>query len=445
MNSKKQHFDVPKLKPYTVAHFIKKETSGGLILLLATVLALFCSNSFLSNWYSGFWEHHLGFEFDNHFYLYKSLKEWINDGLMAIFFFVVGLELKNEMISGELSQPKKAILPIAAAFGGMVVPALIFVLFNFNKPSSAGWGIPMATDIAFSLGILHLLGKKIPTSVKVFLTALAIADDLGAVLVIAFCYTSHISVFNLGIGFLFLSVLIFANKLGAKNTVFYAILGIGGVWLFFLLSGVHATIAAVLIAFTIPAKAKVNENDFSKSLDGLLYKFKNQDVNDNVLLTEKQLETLEEIRLTTKNAMTPLQRLELRLHSFVSFVVLPIFAFANAGVDFRSTNFNDFVSPVALGVVFGLFFGKFIGIVSTTWILIRLKAAKLPFRMTKIDLIGIAFLAGIGFTMSMFVTELAFVDKAFIVQSKIGIFVASTISGLVGYFILKKSKNDKNF
>jgi NhaA family Na+:H+ antiporter len=426
-----------------VNRFISESYTSGIVLFFATVLALFCANTSLQSWYHGFWEHQLGFEIDGQFFLNKSLHHWINDGLMAIFFFVVGLELKRELIGGQLSDARKALLPVAAAFGGMIFPALIYLLFNQTGAARSGWGIPMATDIAFALGVLHLLGKKIPVSVKVFLTVLAVADDLGAVLVIAFFYTSSISIFNLGIGFAFLAFLVLANRLGVRSAYFYAIFGIGGVWLFFLLSGVHATIAAVLIAFTIPATTLIDERAYIKKIQSLLLKFKNQDPNNHPILENEQLHTLDDIKKFTVYAMTPLQRLENNLHRFVSFIVIPIFAFANAGVTFSGVGLEMLFSPVALGVIAGLLFGKIIGIVGISSILIQTKIASFPTEMTFGHLFGIGFLASIGFTMSLFVTELAFVDKTLIIEAKIGIFVASIVGGLAGFLILKLINKSK--
>ena len=433
-----------------VNHFISKSTTGGIVLFASAILAIFIANSPWSEAYHHLWEHKIGFFFDSKPHLAKTLHEWINDGLMAIFFFVVGLELKREIIGGELSSVKKAILPIFAALGGMVFPALIYIFFNNSGEANAGWGIPMATDIGFALGVLFLLGSKIPTSLKVFLTALAIADDLGAVLVIAFFYTSNISIINLVIGFTFLLLLFLTNKFGVRSTTFYGIVGVGGVWLFFLMSGVHATIAAVLLAFTIPADVKVNESILIQKMKLFLEQFKNAPQNENRTLTNEQLSILEEMSVKTKQAMTPLQRLELRLHPIVTFIILPVFAFANAGVTFSNDFIHQATSPVALGIIFGLIFGKFIGIVGVSTIMIKLKLADLPSDMNFRHLFGVALLASIGFTMSLFVTGLAFENQIFVLEAKIGICIASFLGGILGFLTLNKNKtntitNDKNF
>jgi Na+:H+ antiporter, NhaA family len=297
-----------------------------LSLFSSAFIALVISNSPWGDAYHHFWETTFTIGFGD-MVLSKSLHHWINDGLMAVFFFVVGLELKREIVAGELSDPKNAVLPIGAAIAGMVVPALIFTFFNFGGDGISGWGIPMATDIAFALGVLYLLGDRVPVSLKIFLTALAIADDIGAVLVIAFFYTSDIHLWNVLIGFGFMGVLMLANILGFRNTLFYAVLGIGGLWLAFLLSGVHATIAAVLAAFTIPVRVKASEVVFSEKLSKLHQAFKEAKPNNQPTITSEQLHILEEIEYLTKKAQTPLQRLEHRMHPLVAFGIMPDFCF----------------------------------------------------------------------------------------------------------------------
>jgi len=424
-----------------ITNFISKSTTGGIVLFISAVLAIFLANSQWQEWYHHLWEHKIGFSFDGNWYLNLSLHHWINDGVMAIFFFVVGLELKREIIGGELSQPKKALLPIVAAIGGMLFPAFIFTIFNFGTESSHGWGIPMATDIAFALGVLYLLGDKIPLTLKVFLTALAIVDDLGAVLVIAFFYTEEINFLALGIGIGFLAFLFLCNKLGVRNILFFLVIGILGVWLPFLLSGVHATIAAVLVAFTIPASSRIDENLFTDKIQYYLSHFKKLDANNNPTLTEDQLHLLEKVKITTEDAISPLHRLEHSLHSFVSFIVMPIFALANAGVTFSSDIIANAASNVTLGVVFGLIVGKVIGVFGVSSLMIKLKFSVMPEGMTNKSLFGVGLLASIGFTMSLFVTDLAFDNPEYELQAKLGIFAASLIGGILGFFILKNSKN----
>ncbi|MBA9075082.1 NhaA family Na+:H+ antiporter [Flavobacterium gossypii] len=423
-------------------NFISKSTTGGIILFLAAVVAVFLANSPLKDWYHHIWEHKIGLTINDELYLNYTIHHWVNDGLMAIFFFVVGLELKREIIGGELSQPKKAMLPIVAAIGGMVFPALIYTLFNFGTDSAHGWGIPMATDIAFALGVLYLLGDRIPATLKIFLTALAIVDDLGAVLVIAFFYTAAINFIALGIGLGVLLFLFVCNRFGIRNILFYAIIGIAGVWLPFLLSGVHATIAAVLVAFVIPAGSRIDENLFISKIKTRLNQFKELDPTDSPVLSEDQLHVLQDMRKLSKDAMSPLHRLEHGLHPFVSFIIMPVFALANAGVTFSSGIIESAASNVTLGVVFGLLAGKVIGVYGVSALLIKMKLASLPDGLTSKSLFGVGFLASIGFTMSLFVTNLAFHNPEYELQAKLGIFAASLIGGILGYVLLVK-KNTK--
>ena len=428
-----------------INRFISQSTTGGIVLFVAAVIAIFFANSPWADWYHHIWENKFGISFNNEYLFNFTLHHWINDGLMSIFFFVVGLELKRELTNGELASPKKAMLPIIAAIGGMIVPALIYLFFNGGTDASHGWGIPMATDIAFALGVLYILGDKVPTSLKVFLTALAIADDLGAVIVIALFYTSQISLIHLGIGIALFGLLLLANRLGVKSILFYAIIGIGGIWVAFLLSGVHATIAAVLAAFAIPTTAKVKESYFSFKLTALRDKFVSIDPEDKQKeLTDVQIHTIEDMAKLANNAVPPSQRLEHSLHGFVSFIVMPIFALANAAIPI---SFASGISNVTLGVAFGLLVGKVIGVSGLTALLIKLKIVPMPNGMTYFNLLGIGFLAAIGFTMSLFVTDLAFDIKLhpdFPGQAKLGILMASLLGGIIGYIILtvtgKKNK-----
>ncbi len=421
-----------------IQKFIQNEKAGGIVLGISVIIALILANSPLAHEYHHFFEHKIGFQFDGKSYLEYSLHHWINDGLMAVFFFVVGLELKGEMVAGELSNPRKALLPIGAAIGGMVVPATIYLLLNPTGEAQSGWGIPMATDIAFALGILYLLGNKVPLSLKVFLTALAIVDDLGAVLVIAFFYTSDISVTSLAIGFGLLLIMYIGNKMGIRNVLFYAILGIIGVWTAFLLSGVHATIAAVLAAFMIPADMRINENVYITKLQKYLSDFKAIDLTDKIpALTNEQLHILDEIKKDTNQIIPPLQRLVHAMHPFVAFVVIPIFALANAGVSVAVDVEQLFNTNIALGAALGLVVGKVVGICGITILLVKLKVAPYPAGMNVRNLFGLSLLGSIGFTMSLFITSLAFSNQEFITQAKIGIFSASIIGGIAGYLVLR--------
>jgi NhaA family Na+:H+ antiporter len=429
---------IDKLLVIPIKRFINNSTTSGMVLFVSAMLALILANSPLKAAYHHFWENTFSIGFSD-FIISKSLHHWINDGLMSIFFFVIGLELKREVMAGELSKPRDAILPIAAGLGGMVIPALIYWAFNSSGGNAAGWGIPMATDIAFALGILYMLGDKVPLSLKIFLTALAIADDLGAVLVIAFFYTSNISLFSLAIGGVFLAVLILANSLGVRNTLFYGIVGIGGLWLAFLLSGVHATIAGVMAALTIPANVKIEDDRFIQKMKLLTNEFEKITPNNVSLVTHEQLHILEDIRYYAKIAMTPLQRLEHALHPLVAFIVMPIFALANAGITFTDSFFTNLVSNVSLGVILGLALGKFVGIILVSKILINFKLATLPKGVHWHQMYGVAMLAGVGFTMSLFITDLAFTDPEYILQAKIGIFIASLLCGTSGYLLLRKA------
>ena len=423
-----------------IQRFVKQEKSGGIVLGISVLAALYLANSPWSDEYFHFLENKIGIVFNDVSFLKYSLHHWINDGLMAIFFFVIGLELKREIVAGELSNPRKALLPIGAALGGMLIPAIIYFSLNPTGEASNGWGIPMATDIAFALGVLHFLGKRIPLSLKVFLTALAIVDDLGAVLVIAFFYTSEISIQSLLVGLGFVLVMFIGNKMGIRNILFYAIIGIVGVWIAFLLSGVHATIAAVLAAFVIPANVGIKENIFIERIRNSINKFKDILPNDKVTLTDEQIHQLEIIKEDTNCAIPPLQRLEHTMHPIVTFIVLPIFALANAGVSVNVDVQELFSTNVALGVSLGLLAGKVIGIVGITWLLVKLRIAPFPEGMNMRNLFGISFLASIGFTMSLFISSLAFTDEIIITQAKIGIFTASIIGGIVGFFILRTNK-----
>ena len=422
--------------------FMGREKSGGIVLILSVTLAMILANSNLAESYSHFFEQEVGFIVNGEPYLNYSLHHWINDGLMAMFFFVVGLELKREFIGGELADIRNTILPIGAAIGGMIVPALIFLSLNIGTPQTMGWGIPMATDIAFALGVVYLLGDKVPASAKFFLTTLAIVDDLGAVLVIAFFYTSELSIASLLFGLCFLAVMFIGNRLGIKSLFFYAALGIGGVWVTFLLSGIHATIAAVLAAFMIPADAKINESVYLKRMKKLTKRFEHEEANEVRTLEEGQVDVLTHIQHDTEIAIPLLQQLEHKMSPIVTFLIMPIFAIANAGISFTDLSLSDiFSTHVALGVTLGLLLGKPIGIIGATFLMVKMRWATLPSAITRRTLLGLGMLASIGFTMSMFISTLAFTDELLMTQAKLGIFLASILGGIGGYVLLnKKSK-----
>lgn len=418
--------------------FMRQEKSGGIVLAVAVVIALALANSPWHENFAHFFEHHLGFVADSTPYFNFSIAHWINDGLMSLFFFVVGLELKREFIGGELRDIRKVVLPVGAAIMGMLVPAGIFLALNFGTEVSGGWGIPMATDIAFALALVYMLGDRVPLSAKVFLTTLAIVDDLGSVIVIALFYTSNISVSSIAVGVAFLLIMFIANKMGVKSVLFYGMLGVCGVWTAFLMSGIHATIAAVLAAFMIPADSKIPEATFIARMRRQLRLFEKADSNDVRTLEHEQVEIIAQVKSEAINALPPLQRLEHGMHPFVSFVIMPIFALANAGVNFVEMDMASiFSNNVALGVMLGLLLGKPIGVVASVWILVKLGIGKRSASMTWRRFIGLGFLASIGFTMSMFVTSLAFTDPVLHVQAKVGIFAASILGGVIGYRLLK--------
>jgi len=419
--------------------FFQQEASSGILLIIATILALIWANSPWSDSYHAFWHTNVSVTFGS-FSLSKDLLHWINDGLMAVFFFVVGLEIKREVMVGELASPRKAILPIVAAIGGMAIPAGFYLLFNPRGPTLAGWGIPMATDIAFALGVLSLLGRRVPLSLKIFLTAVAIVDDLGAVLVIALFYTAKLVWLSLFIGGIFLVILIIMNRLGVRSPLIYGLVGIG-LWLAFLKSGVHATIAGVLLAITIPVRTRINTEEFITHANFFLEEFRaHGKTGESVLTNKNQRAAIQAIEVAAEHAQTPLQRMEHILHPWVSYFIMPLFAFANAGIDISGAFLSGFTQPVALGVITGLIFGKQIGIFSASYITVKLGWSDLPTGMTWIRLYGLAWLAGIGFTMSLFIAGLAFKQSELLFLSKSGILVASLTSGIVGAIILRGTR-----
>lgn len=421
------------LKP--VNKFIHLEFTSGIILFACVVVAILWVNSPWHDSYHHLWETNFSVHFAEAG-LDKPLHVWINDGLMALFFFVIGLELKREFMAGELSTLKKASLPMVGALGGMAIPALMYVAFNNGLESSHGWGIPMATDIAFALALLSLAGRNVPASVKVFLSALAVADDLGAVLVIAFFYTSHIAIVPLITGLFLLLILALGNRLGIRSSLFYLLLGVA-VWGNFLLSGVHATIAGVLVAFTIPARTRINEKEYVSNVRAQLLSFEHAIPQQGSLTTSEQHGNIEKIKSLSLDAETPLQKIEHALHPWVAFLIMPVFALANAGMVIESDFFSSLVNPVSMGVITGLVVGKLTGILLFCWIAVKMKVADLPADAKWGHLVGVALLAGVGFTMSLFITGLAFDNEVMITQAKYGILVASLVSGVAGLLVLK--------
>jgi NhaA family Na+:H+ antiporter len=416
--------------------FADKQSSGGILLIAATVVALAWANSPWAESYVALWHTKLTVGVGD-FSISKDLTHWINDGLMAVFFLVVGLEIKREVLVGELSTARNAVLPVAAALGGAVVPALIYFAINAGTEGSAGWGIPMATDIAFALGVLALLGQRAPTTLKVFLTALAIVDDIVAVLVIALFYTSEISWGALGVGGAFLAALIVANVLGVGRTLVYAVLG-SGLWLCFLLSGIHATIAGVLLALTIPATSFINPGAFLEHSRYVLDRFeKAGEKGENVLSNEERQAALHALNHAAYKLEPPLHELEHALHPWVVFAIMPIFALANAGVSLGGDIVETVASPVPLGIVLGLVVGKQLGITLFAWLAVRSGVSELPEGIGWRHIYGVGWLAGIGFTMSLFISDLAFSEDSLIETTKLGILCASLIAGVVGWTILR--------
>jgi len=409
-----------------------------------TILALLIANSPLYEAYSHFLHMYIEFNVGS-WELKHSLHHWINDGLMAIFFFIIGLEIKREITVGELANIKAAILPVLAAIGGMVFPALIYLYINVGGDGANGWGIPMATDIAFAISALVLLGKRVPTALVTFLVALAIVDDLGAVLVIALFYTETINIIPLGLaGAMFLVLFIF-NRFGIHMILPYFVVGLL-MWFFMLESGVHATIAGVLAALAIPSTPKKAPVTFTEDAKNLLEEYEKYPVATDHVMHERQKTILNDIKDKINAVGTPASRLEHDLHLPVALLVIPIFALANAGIKIDFSSIGDTImEPVSLGIIFGLIFGKVIGIFGVSWIAVKLKVAQLPEGSSLSQVFGVAFLAGIGFTMSIFVADLAFINSPeLIFQAKVGILSASLFSGLFGYFWLKSvsSKNE---
>jgi len=423
----------------SIQKFLELEASGGIILVISTVVALIWANSPFSALYFNLWNKYIIIDFAG-FKLKNSIHHWINDGLMVIFFFVVGLEIKRELIAGELSSIKKASLPIAGALGGMILPALIYLLFNYGKEGMSGWGIPMATDIAFVVGLMALLGPKFPLPLKIFVLALAIVDDIGAVLVIAIFYTKEISLQALQIASLILVLLFIVNRLDVRNLIVYIILGVA-LWLAFLMSGVHATVAGVLLAFFIPARPKIEKNKFYDKTKNLLDKFLSSKNDEDILKDEERLEIVFEIEKNCEKVLTPLQRFEHSLHPWVTYLIIPVFALANAGVALSEISTDNLFNPISIGIFLGLFIGKQLGIFLFSYFAIKLKLASMLENVNYTKLYGAGILCGIGFTMSLFIANLAFETNELLDIAKIGILSASLISGIVGFVVTKIGLN----
>jgi NhaA family Na+:H+ antiporter len=414
--------------------FTRLQASGGILLLAATLLALLWANSPWSESYFRLWETYLSISLGA-LSLKESLLHWVNDGLMVIFFFVVGLEIKREILVGELASFRRATLPLMAAVGGMLLPAIIYTIFNAGGVGESGWGIPMATDIAFMLGLLTVLGSRIPISLKVFFTALAIADDLGAVLVIAVFYSGEVHWVALAVGAVFLVALIALNRLGVRQPLPYVLLGVG-LWLAFLESGIHPTIAGVLLAMMIPATTQVRSSAYVAQCTAALGGLGDDEPEEEAALSRRQQAAAQTLEVIAERIQPPLQRLERTLNPWVVYLIVPVFAFANAGVDLRGNLMAALTSPIGLGIIFGLVIGKPLGITLFAWLAVRLRLAELPFGVSWPVLFSASWLAGIGFTMALFIAGSAFASPELLAAARMAILAASPLASLVGFTLL---------
>jgi len=424
--------------------FGRKVATGGFLLFASTIIALLWANIGHES-YHLFWHTEISLQLGP-YQISRSLQHWIDEALMTLFFFTVGLEIKREFLIGELASPKKAMLPVAAAVGGMVVPALIYTLFNFSTPAAKGWGIPMATDIAFALAVVSLLSHRVPLGVRIFLSALAIADDIGAVLVIALFYTEAIAWQYLIVSLFFLSCIILANILWIRYTLLYVILGVA-VWFAILGSGIHATVAGVIVALLIPAQGRYDTETFIQKVSRYLEKFNcdSDSCGFTVLINQQHLTIIQNIENACHQTQTPLQRMLGGLNSWVALVILPLFALANAGVYLGGMDMQSaLTSSVTLGVMLGLVIGKPLGIFTFTFGAAKIMGSKLSGGVTWLHILGASMLGGIGFTMSIFISGLSFADQELIELSKFGVIGGSIISGIFGLAILSLATKKKN-
>lgn len=421
--------------------FVKTESLAGMLLFGATIIALIWANSSYGLYYENLWQYKIGISFQD-FELEKPLILWINDGLMAIFFFLIGLELKRELLIGEINTKKKATFPFVAALGGVLVPVGLYLVLNQNPETVEGWGIPMATDIAFALAILSTLGKRVPLSLKIFLTAFAIIDDIAAVLVIAVFYSGSINWIFILFGIIliaFLGLLYYKKKYSFTIGIISAII----IWFLFLKSGIHPTIAGVLLAFTIPIKRRLNIKSFSSHLSSISNKIVNaSDDDEKHLLTKDEMKCVDNLDELSFEVRSPLQHLEHKLHGLIAYFILPVFALSNAGVVI-DTNY-DFDFSLMTNIAISLFVGKFVGVALFSYFGIKFKLTELPSGVKFKQILGIASIAGVGFTMSIFIDNLAFYgDLISINSAKVGIIIGSIISGIIGYSILRFTTNEK--
>lgn len=420
-----------------IKRILSHDSSLGVVLLAMVVIAMAWANSPWAESYHQLWKTKLTIGFES-FQITESLHRWINDGLMAYFFFLIGLEVKREVISGALSSPRKAALPIVAALGGMLVPAALYLAFNWKGPGASGWGIPMATDIAFAVGLLTLAGGYVRQSSRTFLKAVATVDDIAAILIIAFFLSSGIELDNLIAGGVYFGLMVAGNLLGVRSFWFYLVLGVLGLWVALLLSGIHATLAGFLTALTIPATTRLTEDDFRNRLQRNTAAFDETRFTGGPLLTPRQVNLIQEIISDSKMALTPLQRVEDNIAPFVHFLVVPLFALSNAGVTIEGNLLEMLSHPVALGIIAGLVIGKFAGVYGFGRLLVRTGMGVLPEGGSWKQVGGLGFMAGIGFTMSLFIAELALDDPYLLSVAKIGVLTGSVISGISGILWLRK-------
>ena len=413
--------------------FVKIESFSGVLLIIATLIALIWANSQFSDTYQSIWQSKVGFS-TPFLELQKPLILWINDGLMAIFFFLIGLEIKREFLIGELNSMKKIAFPLFGALGGMLVPVLFFLVLNQHPETTKGWGIPMATDIAFSLAVLNVLGTRVPLSLKIFLTAFAIVDDIGAVLVIAIFYSGEIDL-TLLISALALLGLLYATAFKGFYSK-YLVIGFGIIiWTLFLKAGIHPTLAGILLAFSVPVRQKVDTPEFIDNLAKIIERLKGSTITTKPILSKDQISEIDSLEDWTERYQSPLQRMEHSLHGWVAYFIIPVFALANAGVSFNSSDALD--SQLVVNIIICLVLGNSIGITSIIILVKKLKLIDVPPEIGNQQIIGVSFLAGIGFTMAIFIASLAFENNPqYIDSAKIGILIGSFISAIIGFIVL---------
>lgn len=415
--------------------FSNEATIGVLLFFSAAAAMVVANSSWGGDWYHHFWETEISLAFGER-HIDMNLHLLINDGLMAIFFFLVGLEIKREVLMGDLSTWRQASLPVGAAIGGMVLPALFFLSVTSGDDAN-GWGVPMATDIAFALGVINLVRNRVAASLKVFITSLAVVDDIGAVLVIAFFYTSNLNIDQLYVAGGALLAAIIANRLGVRSVLFYSVVGIGGIWVAFFYSGIHPTIAGILLAFTIPASSRITKDRFIYKLKWLFRSYERIRPDDRNYNTLKEDHLLSDMRTVGDYARSPLQKIEHGLHSLVYFIIMPLFAFSNAGLKIEANFTGLLFSSIGVGIFLGLILGKILGVSLVSRLLVWLKISDLPEGSNWLQIIGVSALAGIGFTMSLFISELAFTEPKQIESAKAAILLASVVAALLGIAILR--------